>query len=322
MGGTDLLILTHRKAQEVDGVIDAVRAHGHSVERINLCQYPEDAAYSWSASNVGYLSQVGTTKVGWFHNPGRYSISRTLEGHGREIALRECDGFWEGIGLSIQCEWLNHPQSLVLSSRKLSQIAIAKRLDIAVPDTLVSNSPTEVAEFFSVHQGAVAKSIANGYSVYGEEHIKLYSRYFERLPNDLADGLRLSPMIFQKYIRKQNELRVTCIDGECFGLIADTTDLGDEKIDIRQLNYQDERARFRGAGVPDDVMRSSLQLLDHFKLSYAGLDWIQGPDGEWYFLEMNAMGSFKWSEIQGAGDITTALTKAILQRIEARFASS
>ncbi|MDA8586769.1 hypothetical protein N9L47_10975 [Rhodobacteraceae bacterium] len=320
MGETDLLIITHRKAQEVDGVIDAVRAHGKSVERINLCQYPEDITYSWSAYKFGSLLQVGKASVGWFHNPGRYSIAQSLTGHGREIALRECDGFWEGIGLSIDCDWLNHPQSLILSSRKLSQIAMARRLEIKLPDTLVSNNSTEVADFFSRHKGAVAKSIANGYSVYGDEQVKLYSRYFDRLPDDIASGLRFSPMIFQKCIRKLNELRVTCIDRECFGLIADTSDLGDEDIDIRRLNYQNEQARFQGVVVPDDIKRSSLQLMDHFNLSYAGLDWIQDSDGEWYFLELNAMGAFKWSEIQGAGDITTALAKAILRRFENSFA--
>lgn len=322
MGETDLLLITHRKAQEVDGVIDAVRAKGLLVERVNLCQYPEQENYSWSSCQTDNLRRFARAKVGWFHNSGRYSISRSLEGHGRELALRECDGFWEGIGLAIDCDWVNHPQYLILSSRKLGQIAMATRLGIAVPETLVSNDPTEVVDFFSKHQGAVVKSLANGYSVYRDEHLKLYSRFYRQLPHEIAEGLRYSPMIFQRRISKLNELRVTCIDGACFGLIADTSDMEGENVDIRRLDYKAEQGRFRGIDVPDDISRASQMLMDKLKLSYAGLDWIQDADGDWHFLELNSMGAFKWSELQGAGDITAALAEAIVRRVESRVANS
>ncbi len=315
MGETDLFIITHRKAQEVDGVIDAVRAKGLSVERVNLCQYPEQATFSWSP-DTDSKTPFAAAKVGWFHNPGRYSITRTLEGHGRELALRECEGFWEGLALANDCHWLNNPKSLILSSRKIGQISTARRLGITVPETLVSNDPIEAAEFLAKHEGAVVKSLANGFSVYGEEQLKLYSRYYSTLPSELTEGLQYSPMVFQRRIRKSNELRVTCVDGTYFGLIANTSDLSSENIDIRRLDYSAEQERFRGIDVPSDVARASQKLMDNFSLSYAGLDWIQDTDGSWCFLELNAMGAFKWSELQGAGNITDTLANAIIRRAE------
>jgi len=322
VGEIDLLLITHRKAQEVDGVIDAVRAKGLSVERVNLCRYPEQATYTWSSIPLDRPPNFPKARVGWFHNPGLYSISRSLDGHGRELALKECEGFWEGLALAIDLDWLNHPEALILSSRKLAQVDVATRLGISVPETLVSNDPVAVARFFVQHHGAVVKSLANGYSVYREERLKLYSRYYSKLPAELADGLSYSPMVFQRCIEKRCELRVTCVDGECFGLVADTSDLTSENIDIRRLDYEAEKSRFLGIKVPEPVLDASLALMSHFKLAYAGLDWIQDVNGEWYFLELNCMGAFKWSELQGAGDITTALASAIARRVSNRVASS
>ncbi len=321
MGNTDLLLITHRKALEVDGVIDAIRSQGLSVERINLCQYPEDASYTWTPMQVSVSPLIMRAKVGWFHDPGRYTICRSLEGHGRELALRECDGFWEGLALATEATWVNPPASLILSSRKLYQLAVAKQLGIAVPETLISNDLVEVDQFFTRHQGAVTKSLANGYSVYGEEQLKLYSRYYPQLPASVAEGLSYSPMVFQRRIEKRRELRVTCVDGECFGLVADTSDLIGENVDIRRLDYQSEKDRFMGIEVPLPIVDASRKLVDHFNLSYAGLDWIEDVTGAWFFLELNCMGAFKWSELCGAGDITCALANAIVRRVNGYVAN-
>ena len=121
-------------------------------------------------------------------------------------------------------------------------------------------------------------------------------------------------MIFQRKIPKVNELRVTVVDGECFGMFVDTSNLGDSETDIRKLNYTNEKMRFSGGPVPDDVTKSSVRLMEIFGLSYAGIDWVQDANGEWYFLELNCMGSFKWSEICGAGSITDSIASALIRR--------
>jgi hypothetical protein len=314
VGDVDLLLITHRKAQEVDGIIDAVCERGFSVKRINLCQYPELETYSWSLNTLE--SQIPRARAGWFHNPGRFTITRSLEGHGRELALNDCDAFWEGMALAKDCEWLNSPSALLLSSLKLSQLSAAAKLGVPVPDTLVTNDPLKAENFFTYHHGAVAKSLANGYSIYGEEQLKLYSRYYPKFPAELKIGLQYSPMIFQRRVKTRCELRVTYIDGKCFGLSADTTDLDGELIDIRRLDYKKEKGRFSGIDVPETICVATEKLMRHFNLSYAGLDWLQDLDGNWQFLELNCMGAFKWSELQGAGNITSALVEALVKRVE------
>lgn len=314
MSVPDVLIITHQRATEVDGVIDLLRQGGLSIERRNLCQYPEHSAFTWKLEPEPGTFRPIAGRVGWIHNTGRYTIARSLEGHGRELALRECDAFWEGAALAANLFWLNPPAALILSSRKLHQLSRARELGIPVPPTIVSNNPASVLAFFKEYGGAVVKSLANGYSVYGKENLKLYSRFYLYPPSELLDGLAYSPMIFQERIRKRRELRVTVVEDHCFGMVADTSGISNEDIDLRRLNYATERHRFKGLTVPGYVAAASRAITNSFGLSYAGLDWIEDEHGEWLFLELNCMGAFKWSELCGAGDITTAIAEALVRR--------
>lgn len=310
----DVVLITNQRATEVDGVIDILRSRRLSIERINLCQYPERAGYSWAPDAVGGNKAVLVGRAGWFHDPGRYTIAHSLQGHGRELSLRECDGFWEGAALAAPLSWLNPPDALILSSRKLHQLSRARELGILLPPTLVSNDPNAACSFFEKYDGAVAKSIANGFSIYGDESLKLYSRFYMSPPEDLLNGLTYSPMIFQQRISSIRELRVTVVEDCCFGMVADTSDLNWGEVDLRRLDYKKEKHRFAGLTVPDYVAKASRAMVSSFGLSYAGLDWIEDKDGQWFFLEINCMGAFKWSELCGAGDITTAIADALTQR--------
>ena len=314
MRAPDVLIIANQRATEVDGVIDFIRSRGLSVERINLCQYPEQLAFTWTPSSPTEIGQGIVGRSGWFHDPGQYSITRSLEGHGRELALREASAFWEGAALAAPCSWLNSPNSLILSSRKLYQLSRARELGIRTPATLISNDRKAVLSFFENFGGAVVKSLGNGYSVYGKENLKLYSRYYPSAPEELLEGLAFSPMIFQGRVPKKRELRVTVVEDECFGLVADTSDLNGNEVDLRRLDYDAERFRFSGMTVPAQVAAASLAITESLGLAYAGLDWIEDEHEQWLFLEINCMGAFKWSELCGAGDITTAIAEALIRR--------
>ena len=135
-------MVTHQRAVEVDGVIDLLRADGLSIERLNLCQYPENSIYSWSphrGMKSSSIENLLSAKVGRFHNPGHYTISRSLEGHARELAFRECQGFWYGVTSSANINWLTPPASLHQASHKLSQLSQALDLGFPIPPTLISN---------------------------------------------------------------------------------------------------------------------------------------------------------------------------------------
>ena len=318
MTAADIILITHQRAVEVDGVIDLLQADGLSVERLNLCQYPESASYSWSPHREvknSNLEKLLSARVGWFHNPGHYTIARSLAGHARELAFRECQGFWYGVTTSADIKWLNAPASLHQASHKLSQLAQAQEMGLPIPPTLVSNDKTEVQAFFDKYKGAIVKSLANGYSVYGEEQLKLYSRFYEHPPTSLLKGLSYCPMIFQRPIQKRRELRVTIVDEQCFGMVAELDNLAKGTVDIRRLDYRKERGRFSGMTVPNVVAEASHQMARAFGLAYAGLDWLQDEDGTWIFLELNSMGAFKWSEICGAGPISSAIAAALSRRL-------
>ncbi|MCB1469852.1 MAG: hypothetical protein KDK08_22505 [Rhizobiaceae bacterium] len=309
-------MITNQRATEVDGVIDIIRSRGLSIERFNLCQYPENSAFSWAPNTESSNEVVLAGRAGWFHDPGRYTIAHSLEGHGRELALRECDAFWEGATLAAPLSWLNPPDALILSSRKLQQLFRAHELGIPAPPTLVSNDRNTACAFFKKFSGAVVKSLASGYSIYGKEKLKLYSRFYANPPEELLEGLTYSPMVFQKRVPKRRELRVTVVEDHCFGMVADTSGFNSEDVDLRRLDYDTERHRFAGLTVPDHVAAASRKIVASFGLTYAGLDWIEDEHGKWLFLELNCMGAFKWSELCGAGDITTAIADALTQRVK------
>lgn len=319
-GSPSVLIVTHRRALEVDGVIDKLRELNARVTRMNFCEFPGRNKFAFTPL-MGMTRPSGRESrydAGWLHDTGAFSTARSLTGLDRDVSLRECSSFLRGYTLCTECNWLNDPKALEIASNKMFQLKTAADLGIPVPAFVVTNNPATARTFLRKYSPSIVKTLGTGYINYGRRSLKFYTRRVSELSDNFLEGLSSGPLMFQREIEKKREIRVTVVGSDCFSIEFDCSLVPDRYVDIRQINYEDYRSGFRKATGVKQIEAWSKAIVAKLNLSYAGIDWALDQSGSAFFLECNPLGSFKWSEICGDYKITEAIAHNLIRKTRER----
>ncbi len=262
---------------------------------VSPCAEPTALLNANDADGALPLSQVD---IFWNRRIGQPMLGASLPDADRRYALRESTMLLAGaLELVSQRSFAVNPLHRVpCAENKLVQLAAARALGFAVPDTLVSNDPERIRRFLRAHarDGAIFKSFR---PVTWESSDRLAMLYTARvdesmLPED--ELLRLGPAIFQACVPKACELRVTCMGDELLVARLDSQSTRDGKLDWRIAAVPDIPVA-RGE-LPPAVQERCRALLRRLGLVFGCIDLIVTPAGEHVFLEINQMGQFLWVE--------------------------
>lgn len=120
---------------------------------------------------------------------------------------------------------------------------------------------------------------------HGERHAVWTSRVRAQ---DVTSGVGRTAHLFQQWIDKRYEVRLTVVDGRMFAAeIHAGSDAS--RIDFRR-DY--DSLTYRLCEVPDDIARGVHDLMSTFGLRYAALDFLVSHDDDWYLVDLNPNGQF------------------------------
>jgi glutathione synthase/RimK-type ligase-like ATP-grasp enzyme len=110
---------------------------------------------------------------------------------------------------------------------------------------------------------------------------------------DMLDAVRLAPCLFQEYVPKKVELRVTVIGDELF-----VAEIGSQERAEALVDWRGDVADipFRVAELPPPVAEKCLALVRGYGLNFSAMDLIVTPDDRYVFLENNPNGQFIFVE--------------------------
>lgn len=260
---------------------------------------------AWASSRVD-LQEIG---AGWLATQRTVGFAGGLAPSARRFAkaqaLQGLDSFLRGAPFP----WVNDPDAAVRADDKLHQLAVARRLGLPIPQTLVTNDATELRRFHREHGRLIAKSISGSHGLPASKRI---------LTNvvtkaDLADagGLRHAPVCFQEYVPKASELRVTVIGAKAHAVRIHSQEQARTRDDWRRYG---PALAYSVARLPRAVERGCIAVAKELGLDYGGIDLIQRPDGKHVFLEINTLPAWLWLE-----DATgLPITSAFVDHLEAR----
>jgi glutathione synthase/RimK-type ligase-like ATP-grasp enzyme len=182
------------------------------------------------------------------------------------------------------------------AENKLVQLRAARALGFALPETLVSNDPRRIRAFLDRHAatGTICKSF-RPVTWEGEQHVAiLYTSKItaEQLPSDAT--MQLAPAIFQSYVDKAYEVRVTAMGHELFAARLDSQRSARGSVDWRLIDQQE--LAVEPLALPDEVACMCRSLLARLGLVFGCFDFVVTPAGDYVFLEINQMGQFLWKE--------------------------
>lgn len=207
--------------------------------------------------------------------------------------------------------WLSAPTSLAAADRKLSQLMVARSIGFTVPETLVASSWTEITEKLASNDEAefIVKMMRGVIAEDGD---------LRAMPTTILNrdrACRLSaytspfPGLYQPYVRKRREWRVTVVGHHLFPVAIYTDESA--KDDWRKHQNRGTAVRFEAAALPDGIAELCLAYLKEFDLGYGAFDLIETPEGEVVFLECNPNGQYGWLE----EDLGLPITEAIIEML-------
>lgn len=324
------LLLTHtRDRYTIDRVIDEVAARGIQPLRVDVDTYPAqvglDAAFDASGTPIPALTVDGRTipaeaVVGvWCR---KLWAARPPEGLDPEMAaacVREAisardlwlAGFESRARAGRPVPIVNRPIAEQMAENKGRQLAAARACGLAIPPTLVSNRPEAVRAFWQAQGGDVVAKMLTPYSISmsGDTPFVYTSRVAEA-DLDALDGLRQSPMIFQRRVPKDHELRVIVVGDRAFAGKIDATGSDRGATDWRRASVGE--VSWQPAEVSPELARRMCAVVRRLGLVYGAADVIITPDGEPVFLEVNPSGEWGMIEKQLGAPIAAALAEALV----------
>jgi hypothetical protein len=305
---TTILIPTILEDIHAAAVALALDQLGHRPVRWFCCDFPEVSTSSFSVGpNAGSTLQIrdyfGTLCVDevdvlWHRRVGSPTLTSPMAESDREIAAREAKIYLGGLLASVSARAfaVNDYQHARMAENKIVQLQVAHEVGLTVPETLVSNDPQQIRRFMALHEGrGVIFKPFKPATWESENRVAIIytSRISARdLPGD--DVLKICPGIYQAYIPKAYEVRVTCMGGEAIAARLDSQRTEQGRVDWR-LAPPGEMS-ISPIELPLDVKYKCQVMLKRLGLVFGCFDFIFTPNEEHVFMEVNQMGQFLWIE--------------------------
>jgi glutathione synthase/RimK-type ligase-like ATP-grasp enzyme len=317
-----ILILTEANDIHAIAVAEALERKGAEVTLWATSDFPTQADESVRFDSEGAKTiRIQGTGIGlmppdfetvWRRRPT--FVLDTIALHPADVAFAEseCGMFRRSLFhlISPGAFWVNPLVGAALAGSKLLQQEAAARVGLKMPETLFTNSPSEIRRFLG-HCGEVVYKPLSGTGWQTKEAQYLPYTALVTAESLVADELlRQTPGIFQELVPKAYELRVTVM-GRHF-LAAKVFSQATEKGRIDWRRAQDE-LRFEPIFLPPKLADQCFSLLSELGLVFGCFDFVVTPQGEHVFLEVNEMGQFLFVERCCGLPLLDAFSEFLLQ---------
>lgn len=262
----------------------------------------EDGISLWSDSD-GASVRIGGTTINrlnsvWYRRPLPYRLDPRISQDAKsfvEVELKEAYVSTAAV--------LNERASFIVGrienrvpSAKGHQLLVAQKCGFRTPRTIISNQYDQVIDFARRHKRLAVKHFAPHYWLRRDGSS---SRYVQTsLVEDSAsfkrESIQATPCIYQEFLEKQYELRVTIIGDRIYAAkIGSRSGAGfvDWRFEAFSGDFQ-----MTPHQLDETTEARILALMKQLGIHYGCMDLIVTPDDELYFLEVNPGGQFLFVE--------------------------
>jgi len=316
-----ILLFTNQRDLTTDFVVLELQRRGADFVRINTETLPTGSAAvgfrdrdDWSLDLGGRKVCGGQARAAYFRRPGTPAIDVGVQSPGeRAYCLGEWGALLKTIYSRLEDRWLSPPSAIMLAEDKPRQLLAAIELGFRVPETLVTNAFGPAVSFLE-GSPAIAKPLREALIEGDNEKVIFTSRVY-RLSERDARAFAAAPMILQREVPKQADLRVTVVGARAFATAIGSQDRPETVVDWRRGGTADlDHSPF---DLPADVETRCIELIAKLGLGFGAIDLVWGQDGEYWFLEINPNGQWAWIENRTGQPISAAIVDE-LERIAHR----
>jgi glutathione synthase/RimK-type ligase-like ATP-grasp enzyme len=325
-----IVVLSDREDDHVPPVFDRLRRQGADVIWIDPSQFPSQSSISLDLDERGFFRKTlciqgrtvnldDVTAV-WLRRPNPVEAGPTVtDTQVREWIRQTASDTLNGAFELLDCLWVPaSPRALRAASDKLGQLQAAAEIGFRVPRTCITNSPDAFLDLYSHTDGGMISKAVTGATLHDAkgEPIPTYTTVIRRRHALNARSVSLAPAIFQAYVPKRLELRITLVGDRLFPVAIDSQNSRATKHDWR--HYDDDHTTYTPVELPADIAEKCAHLLRRYGLSFGAIDMVLTPDGEYVFLEINPNGQWAWVADLTELPIADAIADLLLSGTSAR----
>jgi len=290
----------------------ALEERGHSVRLLFTADQPTRQKNSVYVSNNGYqwkssdkfdsITDNDYDVVWWRRARKPFLHKDMVHPDDHPFLMRENAMFYDSLTYNMAPDawWVNSKQSASRANSKLLQLKTAAQCGMQIPVTLCSNDPNDIRYFLLKHEtdGVIYKPLCSRFQLESKRAKVAYTSKLSFL--DLPENklLQLSPGIFQKEIRKQYELRVTCFGDYVVAVKLHSQAHRNGRGDWPAMSASE--MSLEPYDLPSSLVQQIRAFMRRLGIVFGCFDFIVTPDDQYIFLEVHEQGQFLWVEENNA----------------------
>ena len=243
----------------------------------------------WNTQNIDSI---------WWRRPRRPPLPQNIHEDDKNFVQKENSIYHDSIPYLFNSDawWVNPTESTYKTRSKITQLKLAKKCGFRLPETLVSNSPKDIKNFIGNSEEAAVI-----YKPFAPHHWSddsgMRLLYTDKISlSDLpSDGmLQVVPGIYQKYVEKKFELRVTCFGSHISAIKIHSQQHAKGKTDWRKIPGQE--LKLSPFELSSAIKGKIIKFMQEIGVVFGCFDFIVTPEEDIVFLELNEQGQFLWVE--------------------------
>ncbi len=282
--------------------------HGEEVFIFDTSRFPgsvglsgnfgsEAASISLNVHRNGRIC-LEDVKSFWWRRPQPMVVDpRIVEATARDFAYQECVSALYGAMGCCDALWVNDIDNDIAAEYKPVQLKVGARLGFQVPETLITNEPEKVTEFWEQHNRQVVFKAFNQRGL-----VWCPTRPLREQDMAMVGDVRHAPVIFQALVPGIRDVRVTVIGDRIFAT----------EFDIERLESVDYRTHMaaipcRPHTLPAELESKIRKLMSALGLEYGGIDFRLTRHAGYVFFEVNTAGEFMYLQERTRQPIAEAM---------------
>ncbi|NHN27926.1 ATP-grasp ribosomal peptide maturase [Flavobacterium jejuense] len=304
-----ILCISHSKDYyTIDIVIKRLKELGENVYRLNSDDFSRKLSISYKNTLGEPILEIidGSNHITsnlieavWYRKLWEITVPEDLDKSYKAIYLQEYNTmrtlFFDSLKNKV---WINPIEiDHSIGANKVEQLRLAQKAGLIIPESVFTNNSEVVKHFFyNVCNKQVIAKLHGSLSRSMEGNTPFFptTLVLEEHLQQLSDSLEYCPMIFQRKIEKQYELRVIYVDETFFVGKINATLSETGKIDWRAT--KEGNIGWDVYELPKDVCSSITKMMKSMGLLFGAIDVIRQKDGQYVFLEVNPQG--EWGMLQ------------------------
>jgi len=299
-----LLVIGTSKDPHVDAVIRHFGGDGFF--RLDVDRFPREIRLTLRpkrgakpqviAEEPRATHDLSEVKAVWFRRIGSLSIDPGIRNDAhRSFAFGEAEALLFGLAHVLEgATWVSPFDATRRASSKPFQLQQALSCGLLIPQTVITNSPKRARSFLEDKDAPIFKTIHSPSIKYEDRRALVFSQRVDAESLRRLDQLRFAPGIFQEYVDKSYELRITLVGEKLFPVAIDSQECPEGAVDWRAAPR--DALKYHSVSLPQNFRVRLEKFISRLDLRYAAIDVIVTPKDEHVFLEVNPHGAWLWLE--------------------------